>query len=234
MQAPEIISKLNCTLLPGTYARAGAIPPLYEAVYNYWRKTWGEFFEKAGSGPNALNVENFMRSRFIIVLHRELQVAGTLSSSVFNTHADVSFDHPSVKPFPEPVKLALRESTPNACITGEYLSVGREFKRDLVGISLADVMVGILLEILKSEELSAMIATPVRAAKVADITINFGAIEVGSHMKIGVDCQMIYVGRNMVRPHPDAKVNHAVEDLWNRRIDMTKPMPNLIPLKRVA
>jgi len=232
-ESSSFLESLECSLLPGSYPNSGPVPDLYNSTYNYWKKTWTAFFEKAGSGPNALNVDNFMRSRYVIVLHRQLEIVGSLSCSVFNSHAEVSFDHPGVKPFPELVQEMMKRLEPNACITGEYLSVNPDYRKSVVGISLADAMVGILLQIMLNESLGAMIATPVRAAKVADITKCFGAAEVGSYLKIGVDCQMIYVTREMYRPHPDKRVNEFVQELWARRRDFTKT-ENQRPKLRVA
>lgn len=221
-QISPVIQQLQLTLLPGNYNHSGDVPPLYNAVYGYWKKTWSAFFEKAGSGPNALNIENFMRSRYVIVIHRDLEVVATLSASVFNPGAATTFDHPSVKEFPEFVLRQLSQIEPKAWITGEYLSVGRDYKKELVGVSLADVLVGLLLKIMNTESLSAMLATPVRAAKVADISYNYGCKEVGSYMKIGVDCQMVYVTRAMYHDHPSKDVTDTVNALWNKRTDMTK------------
>ncbi|MEK7355861.1 MAG: hypothetical protein AAB250_05400, partial [Bdellovibrionota bacterium] len=215
-----LVQQLACTLLPGSYPNSAQVPPLYNAAYAYWKKTWDEFFVKAGSGPGALNIENFMRSRYVIVLHRELEVVGTLSASVFNSQADTTYDHPSIKPFPEFILKNLKSVDPGSCITGEYLSVHPSFRKDVVGLSLADVLVGLLLEILKSDDLWAMVATPVRAAKVAEITVKYGAEEIGSHLKIGVDCQMIYVTREMYRAHPDSRVMDTVRRLWGNREDL--------------
>lgn len=216
-----ILTELQCSILPGAYPHPGRVPPLYNAVYSYWKKTWTEFFEKAGSGPNALNVDNFMRSRYVIVLHRGLDVAATLSCSVFNNAAEVTFDHPSVKPFPQIILERFRRVKDGSCITGEYLSVHPEFRKGLVGISLADLLVGLLMEIFREEQFSYVLATPVRTAKVSEIAKAYGCVEVGSYMKIGVDCQMVYTTPSMVRYHPDPLVREAVSSLWASKTDHT-------------
>ncbi|MES2965674.1 MAG: hypothetical protein V4760_17465 [Bdellovibrionota bacterium] len=237
MEAHRLVQNLECTLIPGSYPSAERVPAFYNSVYAYWKKTWGEFFVKAGSGPVALNVENFLRSKYIIVLHQGSTIVGTLSSSIFNTQADPTYDHSSVKPFPEHVQEAMKSFSPGAYITGEYLSVHPAFRKDILDLSLADVLVGLLLKIMMEGRYSAMLATPVRKAKVADITMNYGAHEVGSYLKIGVDCQMIYVTRDMYREHADARVNEVVQRLWAQRRDLTNETNKTkteIPLKRVS
>ena len=212
---------LTCSLLPGKYTEGVLVPDLYNSVYAYWRKTWTEFFIKAGSGPDALNIEDFMRHSFIISLHQGNNIVGTLSCSLFHLGADVTYDHPCIRPFPAEVLDTLRTERKGRCITGEYLSVHPEFRKNSVGISMADIMIGIMSKIFQNLELEMAFAATVRAAKVDIIAKKYGFRELGSYVKIGVDCIMVFSTQEMLQAHPDPTTMALVEKFWREREDLT-------------
>lgn len=222
-QSNEVnLQKISCTLLPGKYTSEAPVPELYNHVYNYWKKTWTEFFEKAGSGPGALNIENFMRHSFIITLHQENNIVGTLLASMFNVSAATTYDHPCVKPFPSEVLQKLKDSGRGLCITGEYLSVHPEFRKEIVGMSMADVLIGVLMKIYQKLDLNMALAATVRAAKVDTICKKYGYTELGSYLKIGVDCIMLFNTQETCREHPDPAVATMVDHVWAKRKDLTE------------
>ncbi len=212
---------ISLTILPGRYTTPVPVPPLYNAAYEYWKTTWAQFFEKAGSGPGALNIENFMRHSFVITLHRGNTIAGTLLASLFNTGAMTTYDHPCIKPFPESLLNQLKAKSLGSCITGEYLSVARDFRREVMGLSLADVMIGILMKIFQEQNLNMALAATVRSAKVDQICKKYGYLELGSYLKIGVDCIMLYNTQETCREHPDPAVADMVRQCWAEKRDET-------------
>jgi hypothetical protein len=212
---------ISCTLLPGRYTTPVEVPPLYNAAYAYWKKTWSDFFEKAGSPPGALNIENFMRHSFVITLHRGDTIAGMLLSSMFHLEAATTYDHPCIRPFPESVLGAMRRQGSGLCITGEYLSVSRDFRREVMGISLAEIMSGLLVRIFRELEIEMALAATVRSAKVDEICKKLGYQELGSYLKIGVDCIMLACSQQTSREHPDPEVARLVRQLWDQRRDET-------------
>lgn len=212
---------LRCTLLPGSFFTNQAIPPIYNSFYEYWKKTWSEFFEKAGSPPDSLNIENFFRHAFLIVLHREQEIAGSLSSSVFHLGAQATYDHPHVRPFRDYLPDWKNDPAPGIAVTGEYLSVHPDYKKDILGVSLAEVMVGLLMEIFVAIDARYALATTVRKAKVDVIAKDYGYREIGSYLKCGVDCVVLYNTQETRVEHPNPKVRELVSRLWATREDIT-------------
>lgn len=212
---------IKCTLLPGKFVDNNPVPVLYNDVYTYWKNTWTEYFEKAGSPPGSLNIENFMRHSFLITLHSGDKIAGTLLSTLFNINALTTFDHPGVKLFPEEVLNKLADEKTGTAITGEYLSVPPDFRKDITGISLAAVMVGLKMKIFKELECKMALATTIRKAKVDEIALKYGYKEVGSYEKCGVDCIMLYNTQATLKEHSDPAIQEMVNRLWNTRSDIT-------------
>jgi len=223
LSSPDL-KDLSCTLLPGKYTQEQKVPDLYNSVYRYWKETWSEFFRKAGSPPDSLNLENFMRHAFVITVHEKEKVVGTLLSSVFHLGATPTYEHPCIAPFIHDVpQLVTRDGLDQsgACITGEYLSVHPEFRKERYGISMADVLIGILMRIFVERNFKLALAATVRSAKVDQICKKFGYTEVGSYLKCGVDCIMMYNTQQTYTAHPDPVTLKLIDDLWSRRQDDT-------------
>jgi hypothetical protein len=213
---------ISCTLLPGKFTDANPVPTLYNAVYQYWKKTWAEFFQKAGSPASSLNLENFMRQSYIITLHREEKIVATLLSSIFNLSSFTTYDHPCIVPFPSDILNGLKTKGRGLCMTGEYLSVHPDYRKSLVGISMADVITGLLMNIFAERRIDIALAATVRDAKVDEICRQFGYVEVGSYLKMGVDCVMLFNTQNSLREHPNNEVAAMVKKLWKNRNDLTR------------
>ncbi|MGZ3652459.1 MAG: hypothetical protein ACXVB9_00070 [Bdellovibrionota bacterium] len=212
---------MSCTIFPGAYANGDPVPPLYNFLYAYWNETWTDFFKKAGSPPGSLNIENFLRHTFVIVLHKQDKVVATLSSSVFNLGATASYDHPNVSAFREYIDGYLKNERSGLCMTGEYLSVHRDYRKEIVGLSLAEVLIGILMKIFVTIDGKLALATTVRPAKVDRICKDYGYVEVGSYLKCGVDCVKLYNTQQTLREHPNPDVVKMTDRLWAKRIDKT-------------
>lgn len=228
------LNRLSCSILKGRMNDPAPLPSIYNPSYAYWKKTWGHFFEQAGSGPDALKLENFTRSEFIIVIHQGEQIAGMLLSTLFHAQALTTYEHSCVSPFPDSALQRLRELPQGRALTGEYLSVNPEFKKSLLGISLADTLIGILMRILRETKTDMALAATVRAAKVADICKAYGYEEVGSYLKIGVDCVMLYNTLEMVREHPSPEVRALVKRLWESRADYSGMLVQNESLRKAA
>jgi len=232
VQAPSI-RNLTCTILPGKITNPGPVPELLNPAFHYWKTTWAEFFRRAGSPPDALKIDSFLRADYIIVLHDGPVIAGMLLSTIFHTEALTTYEHPQIAPYPPAVIERLHAIRGGRCLSGEYLSVNPAFKKSILGISLAEVMVGILQRILLSAEADILLASTVRAAHVAEIARDYGYEEVGSYLKLGVDCVMMCNTRDGVVEHPRAEVREAIAQFWAFRRDLAG-LPNAAPAHRAA
>jgi hypothetical protein len=132
---------------------------------------------------------------------------------------------------------SLRKKGCGRGITGEYLSVHPEFRKEEGGISLADVLVGILMKIFVNLKIEIAIAATVRQAKVHLIGKNYGySDQIGSYLKCGVDCLMIYNTQETYHDHPDLIVANTVNYFWDNRVDHTGLVtkPNLEVVRKAA
>jgi hypothetical protein len=225
VQQPSVRT-LSCSILSGKNVNGGPIPPVFNPAYLYWKNMWSAFFARAGSPPDALKIDNFVRADFIIVIHDGPVIAGMVLASVFHGQALSTFDHPSVAPFPAHIHDKLRNWQGGRALTGEYLSVDPAYKKSVLGISLAEIMCGLLHKILHARGIDMLLASTVRAAHVADIGVLFGYQEVGSFLKLGVDCVLMFNTTQNIQRHPNAEMLAAVEHFWATKADYTNLLGN--------
>ncbi|MCO5142222.1 MAG: hypothetical protein M9962_03930 [Oligoflexia bacterium] len=226
----ELIKNIQCTILPGKYKLNQKIPEIYNKMYLYWKNTWSDFFEKSGSPKGSLNIENFHRHDFLIVLHTkdEHQIAGSLLSTSFPLKALSTYDHPCVSLFPSSITTTLKEMSKGFCITAEYLSVHPEFRKSLIGVSLADILVGLQMQLFEDIQADISLATTVRKAKVDEIGASYGYKPLGSYEKCGVDCIMMVNTKETNKRHKDPLVANLVDLLWKNKIDETHSLQKTI------
>jgi hypothetical protein len=66
------------------------------------------------------------------------------------------------------------------------------------------------------------LATTVRLAKVHTVCKNFGySDQIGSYLKCGVDCLMIYNTQQTYHEHPNREAATMINRCWNTRRDET-------------
>jgi hypothetical protein len=213
-------SDLSCTFLPGKYSNAHPVPSLYNAVYHYWKKVWGDIFTQAGS-PGSLNAENFLRQDFIIALHRGDEVVGILATSFFNLGAESTFDHAYMKAFPRDFVGGLHAEGRGLATTSEYLSVHPDYRRSQIGVALSDVLVGLGLKIFSQQDGTVTLGTAVRPARSHESAFKYGYVEVGTIQKYGLDCSLLFNTQDQLHRHADPDVAALVDDYWATRNDLT-------------
>lgn len=214
------LKDLSCTLLPGKWNILEKPPSLYEAAYRVWRRTWADIFTQAGS-PESLAVDNFLRQDAVIVLHRESQVVGLVTSTLLNLAAENSREHSYLKPFPNHIVQTMQQLGAGILTTGEYLSVEPEFRKSFTDIPIAEILVGLCTKIFEHLDGEVALATTVRPLKLHRYLAKHGYQEVGNFQKYGLDCLLLANTKTTFQTHPSSEVRAVVDNFWSRRRDLT-------------
>lgn len=221
------IRKLSCSILLGNYDQQGFTPPLYNDVYQYWLNTWRDFFIKLDKNPDtALEVQNFLRQSFVIVLHEKhtKNIAGAIHTSLFRNDNLTIYDHAYIKSFPADTVNYIRSEKPGAFSTGEYLSVAPPWRKNLLGISLADVLIGLMLRLSKNLECIGTLATTVRQSKIHEICEKFSYEHIQKTNKYNLDIFLMYKGISNNIEHPTNDINTLIDYFWKNRNELfTQP-----------
>lgn len=226
------IENLQCTLFSGRAADR-ARSPLYQSSYRYWKETWGEIFRQAGS-PESLQAENFLRQDLWFVVHAGDEVAGLISTTFFEVASASDLDHAYFRPFPEILRERLRRQQ-NLVMSGEYLCVHPGYRKSEMGLSLADVLIGLLMQAFFQLQVDTVFGTAVKAMKVQDICARYGYKEAANFQKYGLDCLLLFNNAQEFQDHPDPRVRDAVARLWATRSDLSqKTLTPKYPNKKAA
>lgn len=216
----NILKELSCTFLPGKFDCKQQVPNLYNEVYKAWRKIWKEIFIAAGS-PDSLNTESFLRQNIIFTLHHGDEIAGILTTTFFNLSALATFDHAYFRPFPTELIKSLESNPTGVLITSEYLSVHPDYRKSIVGVSLSEVLIGMVVRVLIQLNAKMLLGTAVRPAGVHKSCKKFGYKEVGSYEKYGLDCVLLSNTPEEAHEHADPKIRMLISQYWNNKTDLT-------------
>lgn len=114
----------------------------------------------------------------------------------------------------------LKQNNYSKLMSLEYLTVHPEFRKRIIGFSLADTLIALGLKCLKTLNHSAVIGYSRTDLGVDKAAEKSGAINVQSGIiKFGNPCNFQVVPADHIQPHPNEKVRSIIEDLWSRRVD---------------
>ncbi|NCN39608.1 hypothetical protein GW916_00005 [bacterium] len=210
-----MLGQLQLSILPGQIQNPLPLKQqhLYEQTYSHWKQIWTEVFQKAG-GLSCLDPHNFLRQSIICVLHKEGEVAAICTGTIFDLSSQIWNDHHYLKPFPESTMQQLRNTGHNHVMSGEYLSVSRNFRRAFSRISLAEIMIGLVLKCYESLELDAIFNTTVKEVKTDKMCKKFGFQEIGSYQKYGLNCALLMNNFSTLSGHPDPETQALIQQLF--------------------
>lgn len=219
----EPAEQLRYTLLPATDPPENFVE-LHNKTYKFWKNLWQDVFKTLNFQGADLN-QDFTRQDIVAVLHTDSEVAAVHLYTFFSLSADASKEHGYfLNNYPEPYQTKLREKGAQKVMTLEYMSVNpawRKRNKDRK-IHIGAILVGLALKIVEAGAADAAIAPARRDFKVNEIPYQFGgdciAAEVVNH---NVSCDLIACFRGRMKPHPDPRINAAIERLWRERRDLT-------------
>jgi len=216
----NLVENIQCSFLPGKFNPFEKTPELYNKAYHSWKNTWGKIFSDAGS-PDSLNVENFLRQNVVVTLHHRNEVIGLVTATFFNLTSDVSVQHPYLKPFPSKMTTLLTESKSGMYMTGEYLAVHPDYRKSKLGVSLSEVLIGLIQKIFTLSQAQILFGTAVRPKKVHESCFGYGYQECGAFEKYGLDCVLLFNTQANVREHENPEIRDLINFFWNHRSDFT-------------
>ncbi len=194
----------------------------YNSVYKAWHKGWVSTFEelKSEAIPTATD---FLRQNIVGGVFHEDTVIGLQCYSFFQLGAQSHLDHSYFKTYPQQSLDALRVRGLTQLMTMEYLYVNPDWRRSLVGFSLADIICTLGLRIFKMTDAQALISITRNQRKVNDMLYNKGAYPLCDELtlhNVGVD--IICFEKEKVVDNQTGLEASLTEKLWNQKQDVTE------------
>lgn len=221
------VNHLRYILLPGKCRPSFNRTDLYNKTYLYWKEFWTEVLRSLHS-VQSMTGDDFLRQDVIGVVVSGEEIVGMHLYNFFCFDYEAHRDHSYLKTnYPEPFFESLQEFNAQYVMSMEYLTVSPSWRKSITGYSMANVLVGLGLNVLKDKGADAFIAVARNDLKISQLGFEFGARSVIANIiKHNVSCDLLTGLSNEVRPAKDEKVRSIVNQLWESRQDLSAFSPS--------
>ena len=168
MQLP----KLSCSVIQGKWSRPEPVAPIYNQTYSFWKAFWTDWTQatEGAQNTNYAHVDKFIKHDVHVVVHgSNNDVIGMVACSIMNLATLPTFDLPYLRDYPTDFVESMRLEGRGLAMTGEYLCVHPEYRKGTTGISLADILVGLKMEVFKALKASYCLGTGLRKVKMPEV-----------------------------------------------------------------
>lgn len=194
---------------------------LYDKIYHCWNQVWEAAYNEANFKKRGddLKSDAFTRQdyaaaifyqneciAFILFRHVDMNLSTTRNDSFFSQWSEIH-------------RKAVLKIGNRILICGN-LGVLPTFRQKSLGISLKDLMGGIISEITLQSKTDATLATPRRDRNVHAAAYRWGAIPVAQDIPwgCGIQIDLIAFCKDQLLKHRDHELRPLVDKLWQNRI----------------
>jgi len=212
----SLLNDFRYIVLPGKCSTDSPYINLYNKAYLYWKIFWTEVFADKVFVP----ADNFLRQDFIpVILHKDKIVAIHLYT-IFTIFSLSVRDHSYFDVYPASFFQNLEKNHVKTVMSIEYLTANPAWRKSIIGISLAEVMIGASLKYLDYLNMKAAIASTRNDRKVKQMCYNFGfdCFQAGLLFH-GYEIVLVVGYRGKVTPHPNNEIEKIISYFWNNKID---------------
>jgi hypothetical protein len=212
------IKKLEYVLLSGSEA-SGDLSRKHDQAYQLWKKNWQDTFAELKTEAK-LKADDFTRQRVISALFSGETAVGLLLHTHFNLDLAAVRDHTYLATYPAHIIEELRAQGCSEVLSMEYLTLHENWRKHLVGVSMAEVILGLGAKVLEASNFSSMIVVTRNAKRVNQILYGYGArCLVPNLTKHNVSVDLVSLDHGKTHPGKDEEVNQLIEHFWRRRQD---------------
>lgn len=217
------LSDLEYIIIPGRLHKQPELESVHDLAFTYWKSFWESVFIENGC-PGDLNEDCFLRQNMICLLKSKNEIAGMHLYSFYNLKSPACQNHSYIKgSFNDYYLQTLNANGVKYAMSIEYLTVNPKWRKKDLGLSLANILLGLSGYVLKSIDYDACIA-PSRA----DVGVTRMVCEMGGQVIVPeiemhkTVCDLVAIYNSDVRPHPDEPVNEWIKTFWRNRLDYTR------------
>lgn len=217
------INNLQFTIMPGCsyFLGSSELCDVHNRAYVFWKNFWINVLEMNNSNES-LNLDSFYRPYITTLLHNEDEIAGMHMYSAFDlrqiSHKEHSYFQLS---YPNEFLTSLYESGVESLLTMEFLTVSPNWRKSLIGFSLAEVIMSLGIKIFQSLDIDCFITLARADVKVPDLLRKINFTRYGEMLqRHNTPCEAMLLNRKDVISHPDARIDNLVNKFWNEREDL--------------
>lgn len=208
-------------LMPGKCPKNFEHIPFYNRIYTYWKIFWEDILKNL-DGTTKINSDEFLRQDIVPVIMNGDEIVAIHLYTTFDLRCQTSIDHSYIAGnYPHSFIERLMEREATHLMSMEYLTVSPSWRKSRLGYSMAHVLLGLGLNVLKYEGLDAGIAPTRQDYKMHELAYTYGFDQIiPDVMMHNVKCDLVACFPQNIKHHPNLQVNRVVHELWENRIDL--------------
>ncbi|OFZ29708.1 MAG: hypothetical protein A2622_10830 [Bdellovibrionales bacterium RIFCSPHIGHO2_01_FULL_40_29] len=182
-------------------------------AYEMWHSRFVSILDEAGE---KLTPDYFYRSKYISVLYDDTKVIAMCLHNVLDLQAKGVSELSYLDPVNQILKAQLKKRS-ERILTVEWVAV----HPDSVRQKCADIIMGLAFSFLSDSECTAAMGfsrTDYKADKVAE---KFGTQKLDLIIRHGIECGVMLLKKENLKPHPDKSIQETIDDLYGERLDFT-------------
>lgn len=198
---------------------------IYNKIYKCWHTVWTSAYEEAKckKKEDVLKSDSFTRQDFVAsVFHKDECIAFILFRYAhlksLSTQDDSFFSQWSE------IHLKKVSKIGNDLLICGNLGVTPSFRQKSLGISLKELICGIIAEITMQSTVDATLATPRRDRNVQGAAYQWGAVPIAQDIPWGFDINvdLISFHKSQLRKHRDHALRPLIDELWLNKLVVGK------------
>lgn len=212
------IKKLDYVLFSGGEAPEN-LTIRHDQAYKLWKKNWQDTFAQLKSEAK-LRADDFTRQQVISALFSGDTAVGLLLHTHFNLDLEAVREHTYLSTYPAEIINSLREQGCAEVLSMEYLTLDENWRKHLVGVSMAEVILGLGVKVLEASGFGSMLVVTRNEKKVNEILYGYGARCLAPNLtKHNVAVDLVSLDRGKTHPGEHSEVNQLIDHFWRRRQD---------------
>lgn len=229
---------LRFTLLPANSPPSEALY-LHNNAYRMWRDVWQDTFDKLGIPHDKLEGE-FGRQGLVACISEGDKPLAVHLYSFYSIDSIAAREHPYMTGnYPEIFFAKLAHEGVRTVMSMEYMTVHPNYRKSSGQVHVGEALGGLAQQTMKWSGADASIAPARRDRKIHLMAYGYGGEPVIENVKNhNVDCDLVMIRRERIKPHRTPETQALIERLWeSRRYHPTcEPVSpsKVLPFKRAA
>jgi len=191
----------------------------HDNAYQLWQKNWQATFSELKTDAK-LKADDFVRQHIIGGLFQGDEAVGLLLHTYFNLDLAAVRGHTYLATYPADIISRLRAEGKTEVLSMEYLTLDSRWRKHLVGVSLAEVILGLGAKVLEASGFESMIVVTRNEKRVNQILYGYGARCLAANLtKHNVPVDLVSLDHGNTHPGESPEVNELIEHFWSNRQD---------------
>lgn len=219
LAAPKV-RQLKYILFSGDRADE-AFARRHDSAYQLWKRNWQKTFHELKS-EWTLRADDFTRQSIVSALFDGEQAVGLLLHTYIDLNLEAVRDHSYLATYPAAIIDKLRAEGSGRVFSMEYLTLDPAWGRRVIGVPLAEIILGLGAKVAIASGLRSMIVVTRNDKRVNEILYGFGARCLSAGLqKHNVAVDLVALDEGKIHFDRDETLSRWIEYFWTQRVDAT-------------